>query len=75
MKYAKEVIELMAAYPGRPFVMRHLVRFCKPDAGRVEKLALQRSIHRVMMALQATGVVVVTKPEKFGGQNRYHLKT
>lgn len=75
MLYGKQVIELMAAYPGRAWVMRQLINYINPSAGRVERLAMQRAVHRVMVCLQATGSVTITKPEKFGGQNRYSWKT
>ena len=75
MKHADKVIELMAAYPGRPFVMRQIIHYINPRAERRERLAVQRAVHRVMLALAMTGVVSITPPKVFGGQARYAWKT
>lgn len=74
MKYSHEIINLIGAFPGRVFVMRQLVRHVNPRASRSQYIALQRGIHRVMVALAATGVAEITPPEKIGGQNKYSWK-
>lgn len=59
MKYAKEIIELMAPYPGRQFKMAHLVR----EATRGRELtaeqrgAARQSVLRAVNALILNGSV------------------
>lgn len=64
MLYAREVIELMAAYPGRDFRMVELVRYCAH--GRELDLrgrrAVRKGVQRAVEALAATGVVLVRPP-------------
>lgn len=63
MKYAKEVIELLAAYPGREFRMSHLVRHV--SKGRAlpmgERNAIRIGIFRVLKHLSETGQVLQHK--------------
>ncbi|MEN4918182.1 hypothetical protein ABE485_05885 [Achromobacter spanius] len=71
MKYAHEVMDLMACYPGRSFRLMELVRHV--SHGRTlavaEKTRLQRGIQRAMDALQDTGSVVIQEPAQ-GGHGR-----
>lgn len=64
MKYAREMIDLMAAYPGRPFRLVELVRHV--SQGRqlsvTERTRLERGIQRAADALQSTGSVVIEEP-------------
>jgi len=64
MKYAHEVIDLMAPYPGRAFRLMELVRHV--SQGRcitaAEKTRLQRGIQRAMEALHECGSVVIEEP-------------
>jgi hypothetical protein len=71
MKYAGKVVELLAAHPGRKFVMREIVRYVNPKAGGTERVAIKKAVQRVMVSLAATGNVSVTAPEKLGGHGRY----
>lgn len=65
MKYASEVIDLMAAFPGRSFRLMELVRHV--SGGRplsaTEKTRLQRGIQRAMAALEEAGSVVISPSE------------
>lgn len=64
MKYASEVIDLMAAYPGRTFRLGDLVRHV--SRGRhltqQEKTRLERGVQRAMAALHETGSVIIREP-------------
>ncbi|HRD88233.1 MAG TPA: hypothetical protein PK752_08210 [Accumulibacter sp.] len=75
MKYAHEVIDLLAAYPGRRFVMRQIVLYVNPRAGCQERVAVKKAVQRVLVALAATGSVTITPQEMLGGQARYAWKT
>ena len=75
MKYAHEVIDLLAAYPGRRFVMRQIVLYVNPRAGCQERVAIKKAVQRVLVALAATGSVTVTPAERFGAPAHYAWKT
>lgn len=65
MKYAKEVISLMAAYPGRDFRMIEIVRFtvtAEQDIHRARK-----GIQRVLQALNESGMVIIRPPRAMRG--------
>lgn len=66
MKYAKEVIGLIAAYPGREFrlveVVRHVAKGRALD--RTETTRLQRGVQRVMAELACNGSVTIREPEE-----------
>ena len=75
MKYADKVIDLLAAYPGRPFVMRQIIHYVNPQAGCRERMAVKKSVQRVMQALSSAGNVTVTPQKRLGGQARYTWKS
>lgn len=68
MKYASEVIDLLAAYPGREFRMIHIVRHIvggRPDRAEWERV--RRGVRRVLGYLEESGVVESTQPEQKSG--------
>ncbi|CAB3638335.1 hypothetical protein LMG26685_01775 [Achromobacter mucicolens] len=71
MKYAHEVMDLMACYPGRSFRLMELVRHVSHgrDLSIAEKTRLQRGIQRAMDALKDTGSVLIQEPQQ-GGHGR-----
>ena len=71
MKYADKVIDLLAAYPGRAFVMRQIVRYISPRAGCRERMAVKKAVQRVIVALVANGNVVVTESRMLGAPAYY----
>ena len=75
MKYADKVIDLLAAYPGRPFVMRQIIHYVNPRAGCRERIAVKKAVQRVMLALSAADSVTVTPQKVLGGQARYTWKS
>jgi len=59
MKYAREVIELMAAYPGRDFKMAELVRAASPTIPDARtRGAVRQGVLRVVTALIENGSVL-----------------
>ena len=75
MKYADKVIDLLAAYPGRPFVMRQIIHYVNPRAGCRERIAVKKAVQRVMLALSSAGSVTVTPQTRLGGQAHYAWKS
>lgn len=75
MKHAEKVIELMAAYPGRPFVMRQITRYINPQAGCRERVAIKKAAQRVLVALVATGTIEIQPAKQFGSTPHYVWKT
>ena len=71
MKYAHEVMDLMACYPGRSFRLMELVRHVSHgrSLSLPEKTRMQRGIQRAMDALQDTGSVLIQEPQQ-GGHGR-----
>lgn len=63
MKYAKEIISLMAAYPGKSFKMRHLVNFIRPNAKGTEYDAIRKGILRVLEHLKENNLIRVENAE------------
>lgn len=75
MKHAKEIIELMASFPGREFRMIELVRYvCPKPKDQRERSAVHRSVHRAIEALVETGSVVKRTPKMNGGYGTYYWK-
>lgn len=62
MKYA-EIIDLMAAYPGRRFKVRHLVSLVAPNATARQRLSVREGVRRVLIALEGSGHVGSTRGE------------
>lgn len=68
MKYAKEVIDLLAAYPGRRFRMIHIVRHVaggQPDAAQWERI--RKGVRRVIEHLEHAGHVARCEHAKGSG--------
>ena len=59
MKYAREVIDLMAAFPGRDFRMAQIVRHVGRGVPEsvVERERLRKGVRRVLEALADQGLV------------------
>lgn len=65
MKYAREVIELMSAYPERRFRMQELVRYVAPRAEGGDRQRVRNGILRVMADLVRAGSAM-----REGGEDR-----
>lgn len=77
MQYAREVMELMGAYPGRDFRMVELVRYV--GNGREldlrSKRAMRKAVLRVLGYLAGAGVVLVRPPaSQRGGLTTYRWR-
>ncbi|WP_394064520.1 hypothetical protein [Alcaligenes sp. WGS1538] len=76
MKYASEVIELLAAYPGREFRMIHIVRYVangQPVCAQ-ERDRLRKGVKRVLESLAESGQVKMIHAEKKGAFSKYQWK-
>lgn len=67
MKYAREVIGLLGAHPGRQFRMAQILRHvCRgASLGSVPEAAVRKGVHRVLVHLIDSGQV-----ERVGGATR-----
>jgi len=59
LKYAKEIIDLMAAYPGREFRKREIIRYVMttlriPSDGRE---AVRKGVMRVLSEMETAGTI------------------
>ena len=66
MRYAHEVIDLLAAYPGRRFKMRQIINHVAPRATSKQVPAVRVGVWRVLRELEESGQVCVDRKE---GQN------
>lgn len=78
MLYAHEVIDLMAAYPGRDWRMVEVIRYVA--RGRElqlrEREAIRKAVRRALEALSDAGMVLVRPPSKRrGGYACYRWKS
>jgi hypothetical protein len=71
VKYAKEVMDLMAPYPGRHFRMSDLVRYVAPRATGPDRQRIRNGILRVLESLVDSGHVVIAPAARRGGFATY----
>lgn len=71
MKYAKEVIDLLAAYPGRRFKMKQIINYVDPRAGTRQRAVLRTGVWRVLVALEESGQITSTRDE---AESRVHVE-
>lgn len=72
LKYAREVIDLMAAYPGRRWTMGELVTYLTgPAPMKVDRDRVRQGVHRVIRGLEDSGTVTVVRQEARGGDAFY----
>lgn len=63
LRYAKQVIELMAAYPGREFKPQQICRYvCPKPRDSKERSAVRIGVHRVLVQLRDAGSVLYREP-------------
>lgn len=78
MRYAREVIDLMGAYPGRDFRMIEILHYVtngKTLSVR-EKRAMRKGVLRVVQQLSESGTVLVRPPSHArGGYAVYRWKS
>ncbi|CAB3909225.1 MULTISPECIES: hypothetical protein [Achromobacter] len=73
MLYAREIIDLMAAFPGRPFRMIEIVRHIQKGRPHTEKEweRVRKSVRAALATMEETGAVSVVKPDKWGQASLY----
>ena len=74
MKYAHEVIDLLAPYPGRQFRMAEIVRYVEPQASGVARQRVHKGVLRVLKSLEEHGQVEIQPAAEAGGFARYSWK-
>ena len=75
MKYAREVMELMAGFPGRDFRRVDIVRYligAKPDPRRRKRV--EEAVRQVLKSLTESGAVEVTPAQGNGSFALYRWK-
>ena len=75
MKYAHEVIGLLAAYPGRRFRMRQIIRYVAPRATGRQLAVVRTGVWRVLQALEDSGQVQISRPVENGSHAEYWWQT
>lgn len=76
MKYAREVMDLLAAFPGRKFRMMHIVNsICGKHATIKEKKQVRMGVWRVLKLLEESGHIDVESQEGRGASAQYAWKT
>lgn len=72
MKYATEVMALLAPYPGREFRMRQIVNYVAPKkADERERKRVQMAVYRVLHTLADSGHVVIKERSTNGAPATY----
>lgn len=71
MKYAHEVIGLLAPYPGRHFRMAEIVRYVAPSARDTDRQRVRNGVLRVLESLIENGSVTVERATRRGGFATY----
>ncbi|WP_321905143.1 hypothetical protein [Paraburkholderia tropica] len=75
MKYASEIMGLMAPYPGRKFRMRQLVQsIAGKHAEEREKKQVRMGVWRVLKLLEESGHIVVEAQAGRGASASYAWK-
>lgn len=74
MKYASEVMDLMAPYPGIQFRMAQIVRSIDPQAEGPVRQRIRNGVLRVLESLEEHNQIEVTPAEGRGGFATYAWK-
>lgn len=75
MRYARDVIELLSAYPGRPFRPGEVVRYVSARQRGMRPEAVRIGVQRVLLALCETGAVSRTLPHRPGSYALYSWRS
>lgn len=67
MKYASEVIDLLAAYPGRRFKMRQIINYIGGNADQKRRAVIRTGVWRVLRDLESTGHIQSNRSEVGNG--------
>lgn len=74
MKYAHEVMALMAPHPGRHFRMAQIVRYIDPQAQGADRQRVRNGVLRVLDSLIENGSVECCPAKGRGGFATYAWK-
>lgn len=74
LRYAREVIDLLGAYPGRDFKPGHIVRYVAAQRCELVRPRLRVGVHRVLIALVESGQVERDPPRRYGSYAVYRWK-
>lgn len=74
MKYAREVIDLMASYPGRQFRMWQIVNYVAPDATNKQRAVIHTGVWRVLKALEESRQIFIVSTGVNGSGAEYVWK-
>jgi len=74
--YAREVLQLLGAHPGREFRMAQIRRYVEtqlnvPETDVARREAIRQGLVRVLEELIATGAVIAVRPPKNRRSRRY----
>jgi len=75
VKYAREVIDLLAAHPNRMFKMRQILNHVVPRADQRQLAVARTGVWRALLALEESGQVVISRPDVNGSHAEYGWKT
>jgi hypothetical protein len=76
MKYARETMDLLAAFPGRQFRMIHIVNsICGKNSSIKEKKQVRMGVWRVLKMLEESGHIEVEAQEGRGASAQYAWRT
>jgi hypothetical protein len=75
MKYAQEIMDLMSAFPGRPFKMREIVQsVAKKQIIYRDRSRVKKGVWRVLQQLKEIDTITIIEPEKSGAGAGYVWK-
>lgn len=76
MKYAAEVIDLLAGFPGRKFKMREIINHVAPRASQKQRTVIKVGVWRVLAALEESGQIESSRSDTPRGAHvRYWWKS
>jgi hypothetical protein len=75
MKYAQEIMDLMSAFPGRPFKMREIVQsVAKKQIIYRDRSRVKKGVWRVLQQLKEIDTITIIESEKSGAGAGYVWK-
>lgn len=76
MKYVSEIIDLLAAHPGREFRMGEIVRYINPRPTAQVRNKIRIGVHRAMIELERAGSLRIDRPSQQPGSGaRYRWES
>ena len=72
MKYAKEIIELLSAYPDRKFAMKEILNTLGTSSGSKGKARVRVAAWRVLVALEEHSLIESTRHIVLRGETAFY---